>query len=284
MRLETVEVSLHGDCSHLLKRHADAAHFDRRITRSSRLVLNGETVGVYINIPRALLVDMRRVVRETKPVQSFRTNGVPTQSSVFGSLPRHAIRNDFCRFSEKSRKEPEHFVVAFEFANYVAKLYRKELPEAYARNLQLIRENVHPDWLPGDHPFTTCNFNINHAIRYHRDTGNFRNVFSNVLILKEGIEGGELVFSEFRIALAQDDGALGIFDGQKWVHGVLPIARKKPDGYRASIVFYALDSMRHCYPYAEEITRYQSVRTHREKERALNNPALRKMNNIDPEP
>jgi hypothetical protein len=149
------------------------------------------------------------------------------------------------------------------------------LPEAYDYNLKRIRESVHADWRPTNTPFTTCNFNVNHAIKYHRDSGNFKGVFSNVLILKDGIAGGQLVFPELGIAFEQADGALGIFDGQKWIHGVTALQKTKPNGYRASIVYYALSGMKDCYPYKEEVARYKKIRVVKEDDAALGNPKLR---------
>ena len=173
------------------------------------------------------------------------------------------MRVDFCRFSVSSKNEHKYFETSFKFAEYIDELYKAHLPEAREFNQEAIASTVHSDWRVNDTPFTTCNFNVNHAIKYHRDSGNFKDVFSNVLILKSGITGGELVFPEFGVAFEQSDCALGIFDGQHWVHGVMPIERQKADSYRASIVFYALAGMKNCYPYKAELERFKTKRTER---------------------
>jgi hypothetical protein len=187
------------------------------------------------------------------------------------------LRNDKCRFSKQTQEERKNFLDSFAFANHVAETYKAHLPDAYEFNRRVIAENINADWLPNDSPFTTCNFNINHAIKHHRDTGNFKNIFSNVLILKEGVIGGYLVFPELGIAFEQSDGALGIFDGQKWMHGVMPLSKVSKGGYRASIVFYALDGMKKCYPYKAEAERFAKIKTTRAQQRATGNAALRKM-------
>jgi hypothetical protein len=229
-----------------------------------------------LNLAASEIAAMRRVARSTKFSAGGRVRrGLPTQSSVFGSLPRNALRTDFCRFSQQSSKERENFASAFNYSERIAAIYKEHLPEAYEYNLKLLRENVHADWRPNETPFTTCNFNINHAIKYHRDNGNFRGVFSNVLILKDGVAGGQLVFPELGIAFEQADGALGIFDGQKWIHGVTNLQKKRPDGYRASIVYYALSGMKNCYPYKEETARFKKLRVKKEEERAGGNQKLK---------
>jgi hypothetical protein len=275
MKEINIKKQTQADC--LLKQIPKQTEFDEIIKEDTKILFNGEPVAIYINVPKHLLVGMRAIAKNTKFQKTQRTWGLPTQSSVFGALPRNPLRHDRCRFSGQSVLEKENFANAFEFGQHVGQLYAQHLPEAYRINKDLVEQNIHADWLPTEQPFTTCNFNINHAIKHHRDTGNFKNVFSNVLILKEGILGGLLVFPELRIAFEQSDGALGIFDGQRWMHGVTPITRIEKTGYRASIVFYALDGMRHCYPYKAEAQRFAKVKTTRATQRAKGNPVLKTM-------
>lgn len=275
--MKQIEITKIINCESLLRTIPTADQFDTLVSEDCTIFYQGKPVALYVNTPKGLLGKMRQIAKTTKFAKTARTWGLPTQSSVFGSLPRNPLRNDKCRFSKQTQEERKNFIDSFAFANHVAKVYRQHLPEAYEFNRRVITENISADWLPNDSPFTTCNFNINHAIKHHRDTGNFKNIFSNVLILKEGVVGGYLVFPELKIALEQSDGALGIFDGQKWMHGVTPLSRIAKNGYRASIVFYALDGMKKCYPYKEEAERFAKVKTTRAQQRATGNAALRKM-------
>ena len=112
-----------------------------------------------------------------------------------------------------------------------------------------------------------------HAIKYHKDAGNIKGSFSNVLILKEHCTGGELVLPDYRIALEQSDGALCIFKGQEEIHGVMPLKPYREDFYRASIVYYTLAQLQHCYPYKEEVTRLNIKKRER---------AVKRSKDIDP--
>lgn len=275
--MKTIEVKQLGNFDSLLKTIPTESHYDTVIKEDTVIKVCGKSIGVYVNIDKALLGGMRRVARDTKFTKTQRTWGLPTQSSVFGALPRNPLRNDRCRFSKQTNDERKNFAESFAFGEKVGELYKMYLPEEYEQNDKLIRENIDESWLPSGVPFTTCNFNVNHAIKYHRDTGNFKGVFSNVLILKEGVTGGLLVFPELKIAFEQSDGALGIFDGQKWIHGVTPIIQTKKTGYRASIVFYALEGMKKCYPYKAELQRFSQIKTKRALERAKGNPSLKAM-------
>ena len=150
-------------------------------------------------------------------------------------------------------------------------IYKTHLPEQFTHDLKTITENVNQDYLLKENqPFATANINVNHAIKYHKDTGNFRGNLSNVLILKNSILGGHLVFPEYGFALAQDDGFLAVFDGQNEIHGVMPITKYGDNPYRASIVYYTLENMKHCYPFAMEVERLKTLSTTRAKKRASN--------------
>jgi hypothetical protein len=240
--------------------------WSRLIRRDTRLVVDGRVIAVYVVLPDAITEPMRRVALTAEMSEGMRTHGLPVRSAIFGALPRIAIRQNYCRMTASSLKEAGHLEVVQRFSLTLSEIYARELPVEFERNLALVADQVEPDYIlrpPEERPspFTSCNFNLNHAIRYHQDTGNFRGVFSNVLILKRGVVGGFLVCPAFDLAFEQSDNALILFDGQAIVHGVTPIRRTNPHGYRCSTVFYALEAMRDCYPFAEELQRAREWRT-----------------------
>lgn len=255
----------------LIKQTPKRSDYDTLISEDTTFVKDGKKVGVYLKIEHPLINEIRKASLETKYVKTYRTNALPTQSSVFGALPRVAIRNDYCRFSAQTKSEGLNAQRLFTFMEVRTGIYREHLPDQFAHDLKTIKGNVDGDYLLKDNqPFATANINVNHAIKYHRDTGNFRGNLSNVLILKNAIIGGELVFPEYRFALAQDDACLAVFDGQNEIHGVMPIMESGDNPYRASIVYYTLENMKHCYPFAMEVERLKKVSTERAKRRANN--------------
>jgi hypothetical protein len=260
------------DCSHLIKRTPTKNEFNTIIDSNTLFIKNGVAVGLYIKIEHPLIKEIRKASLQTKYVKTYRTSkALPTQSSVFGSLPRIALRNDYCRFSSQTKSEKLNTQRLFTFMPYLTEIYEKYLPQQFMHDLQVINENVSTDYLLKENqPFATANINVNHAIKYHKDTGNFKGNLSNVLILKDGIIGGELVFPEYGFALAQDDSYLAIFDGQNEIHGCMPIMKTNENPYRASIVYYTLENMKHCYPYKMEVERLQKLSTQRANKRAEN--------------
>lgn len=222
-------------------------------------------LGVYLRLPPHVLKTMRHIAEHAKTTKGLRTYGLPMNSAIFGALPRIEIRQNYCRLTRNSVEQRELMAVVLDLAGDIAELYRKHLPGEYSRHLKMSVRDVLTEWLLPETPFSTVNFNLNHAIRYHRDRANQKGVMSNVIITRRNAEGGLLVLPEYRVALRQGDGALIIFDGQAVVHGVTPI-RFGEDGYRCSVVFYTLGGMKNCYPYAEEFERAKTDRTRIEDE------------------
>jgi len=259
------------DAKGLLKKTPKKTEFSEIISRDTIFTLDGEVVGLYINLPKKSLTGLRKCALDTHYVETYRTHkALPTKSSVFGALPRIALRNDFCRFSSKTFEERPINDELFKFQKTLCGIYAHFLPEQFQKDLDTVRGLVDDDYRLVDTPYTTININVNHAIKYHRDTGNVKGAFSNVLILKENCKGGELVLPEYGVALAQNDGALCIFKGQEEIHGVMPLQPEKDSFYRASIVFYTLAQLKHCYPYKQEVTRLQKKNTQRAMNRVKN--------------
>ncbi len=243
-----------------LKRTPDRSDYKELITKDTIFFENGKPVILYKIIPKAQLSKIRHLVFDSKFIKAHRTNGTPTQSAVFGALPRVTHRHNYCRYTANTKNQKELNNDIFYFAKLIDGIYKDLLPEQHDLNLQIVEESVEAEYIIKDTPFTTVNLNINHAIKYHRDTGNFKNVFSNVLILKDAVAGGFLVCPEFNIAFGQQDGALILFDGQNIIHGVTPIKMKHENAYRCSCVFYSLADMKNCYPYKMELERVKKWR------------------------
>ena len=270
--MKTFELVKIKNCEDLIKQTPCKSHYNKVLSEDTIFTKNGKKVGIYIKVKHPLISEIRKATLETKYVKTYRTNkALPTQSSVFGSLPRIAVRNDYCRYSAQTKSEKKNTQRLFTFMEVLTNIYKEYLPAQFEHDLNVISESVNDDYLlKSNQPFATANINVNHAIKYHRDTGNFRGNLSNVLILKDGIQGGELVFPEYGFALAQDDCFLAVFDGQNEIHGVMPIIKTKENPYRASIVYYTLENMKHCYPFEMEVERLKKVSTERARKRADN--------------
>lgn len=260
--METVELTVRTNCDSLIGKQP-LKPIGRVIGEPVTLTHEGQTIGVYQKLSPSLVRKLKQVSVETKSVKGKRLLGLPTSASIFGSLPRNPVRADYCRLSKNSLVESKLLGLVQACSREVCAVYQDLLPVQYEAQIEASNK-IKTDWKIEKTPFTTVNFNKNTAIKYHRDRANQSRVFSSVIILRSGITGGELVMPEFRVSLAQGDGFMLLFDGQSIIHGVCPINRVSSDGYRTSVVLYAMQQMENCYPFAEERERTKTQRTKKE--------------------
>jgi hypothetical protein len=125
--------------------------------------------------------------------------------------------------------------------------------------------------MPGS-VFTSGIVNQTSELTYHYDAGNFHGAWSCMMALSYDTEGGNLVFPAYRIALSVEENRLFMFNGSELLHGVSHIKKRTSRAYRYSIVFYALEAMKHCLEPCEEVKRARQsdiVRARRTPEERL---------------
>lgn len=252
------------------------ADYDELIDYECKIYDQGRLVCTYKKVTPEVQKILAYASVNSTAKKSQRTQGVVTNSSIFGSLPRVAIREDYCRYSGDTKKDPKMFALLSRAAQELWGVYKEDYPDM-STFFQEQANKIHPDWMKTGTPFSTININKNFAIKYHVDAGNVANVFSNVLISKKMAEGGYFVMPTYRVALAQDDGWLAIVDGVNVVHGVTPITFFSDSSYRNSFVFYTLDNLKHCQCKPDEISRMKIKATERAVKRMGGNADLVKL-------
>lgn len=138
-------------------------------------------------------------------------------------------------------------------------------PEIVADSRAEVAE-VLPEWKIGESNLWTSGVvNDTAQLPYHRDNFNYP-VWSAMPVLRRGVRGGHLHIPEYDLVIPCQDSYAVFFKGKDLVHGVTPITKKVPDGYRFSIVYYALRGMKDCYTHAVETAYGQRKRTERERD------------------
>lgn len=196
----------------------------------------------------------------------FRTNGMMTRSRTFGYAPRNTVRRDYCSTASLANEDAEAHAVLMEYADKVSRYYLQFNAELYQRHAQMT-DQVLPEYKIGSSVFTSGIVNKNNPLKYHFDKGNFKDVWSNMLVFKHKVQGGHLSVPEFDLGFELKDNSLLMFDGQNLLHGVTPIKMYAPDSHRYSVVYYALREMWKCEPLEDELTRFRRLRTERERRR-----------------
>ena len=244
---------------HLRRRRLDRAAYAGRAAQDSdyRLlvteptrILNAETgelVVVYVPLPDdvetgELVSALRRL-----PFPWFRrTKGLESRSHTFGSSPRIALHNPWCRQADMATYHPDTHALLVWMAPVVARLYEQHNPVLATRHSTLSRK-VLPDWHLEGTFFTSGIANRDSTMAYHTDTGNFPGVWSAMLAFTRDVHGGHLVLPAYDVALEVADRTVSLFDGQSLLHGVTRVVRTEPLGsYRFTVVYYSLEQMCHC--------------------------------------
>lgn len=202
-----------------------------------------------------------------KYTKNYRTDGLQTTSKIFGYNPRNILRKDYCSVSALARENPIIHERILAGGALAAKYYALHNQKLYAEHLATTREKIVPEWQLPEVPFTSGIINDNNPLCYHFDSGNFKNVWSAMIVLKHKIAEGYLAMPEYDVMCEVANHSIFYFDGQGILHGVTPIKKLAPDSRRFSLVYYSLQAMWNCQPLREEIARIRMLREQREQKR-----------------
>lgn len=244
-------------------------HAETMVSKDTVVYIDGLPQILYINLDFDLS-DLLWAVKQIKYQKSTRTAGMVSTSATFGYMPRRALLQDFCHSSNLQTKSPQAAYILEETAGKLAEIYQQHFPSVYAAHKEVAEVNILPEWRMGEGNsiFSSGIVNKDNQLPYHKDAGNFPGVYSNMVGLKHGIQGGHLICPEFGLKFEISDGSLLIFNGQEILHGVSPIKKMSADAYRYTVVYYTMQQMWKCLPMPEEIKRIRRVKTSREQKRA----------------
>lgn len=226
----------------------------------------GEPVLAYL--PIAGKAELRRAVMNIPYGHTSRANGIQNVSRTFGYAPRKPVHGrDGCRLTHMARIVPAEHSVLEEWAVNLEGMLEEIAPEVVKRDRETMTA-VLPDWRIGESNLWTSGVvNRSSSLPYHRDGFNFP-TWSAMPVLRRGMDGGYLRVPEYELTLACRDGYAVFFPGHQLVHGVTPMSPTREDGYRYSVVYYALRGMKDCFTYAVETAHAKRSRTAREREMA----------------
>jgi hypothetical protein len=262
---------------HVNRKTLDLKEYTYRVAKSDdcqtvvaepAIIYEGDRIKIVYCEMEENLLDLVQALKSVNYERSFRTGGLPTNSRIFGYSPRSTLRKDFCSTTSLSTQFPKEHATICARAKVADKYYDRWNPTLHRDHEIITDHKVLPEWHLEDSVFTSGIVNKNNPLRYHFDTGNFKDVWSAMMVFKGGVEGGGLNVPEYDIHFTLKDHSLLMFDGQGLLHGVTPFKLTRPDGYRYSIVYYSLRQMWNCLPPKAEVDRIRKVKTEREFKRA----------------
>jgi hypothetical protein len=226
-----------------------------------------EPVLAYLPVPDTAA--LRRAVRgiEFSPTGGqVRANGIRNASRTFGYAPRRPVyRQDGCRVTALEVDYPSAHHAVLAYATRLRAVLEEVAPGVVDAGRKTMTE-VDADWKVGESDLWTSGvINSSSRLPYHTDAMNFP-VWSAMPVLRRAMDGGYLSVPEYDLVLPCRDGWGVFFPGYQLVHGVTPMSPTRPDGYRYSLVYYALRGMQDCFTYAVEREHARTRRTERERE------------------
>lgn len=258
------------DFNNYVKRSALESDYTKLIDHSCVLVEDGEVRVIYKELDEEGF-DSAEIIEALKAIkydEGERTGGLKTVSRIFGYTPRNTVRADFCHTTSLAHDHPEEHSIVCGYGKKVADLYAEHNPDMYGKHTEEAKTRVKDEWRIEDTPFTSGIINKNNPLKYHFDSGNFKQVNSCMLAFKHKVRGGYLAIPEYDLALRIANNSITIFDGQSLLHGVTPIHELAEDSHRFTVVYYSLERMWKCLPVDEEIARIRNIKTKREHARA----------------
>lgn len=266
------ELQLHRkqiDLSQFVKRSAQEADYDTFID-DDVVAIDADTKQVIFVHTRLDFPDkdIMWALDRVKYQEGKRTAGLKSTSRIFGYNPRNTVRKDYCSSVSLALEQPLEHAVVCKYGIQIAELYSKFTPETYAKHREIVESKVLDEWSIRDTPFTSGIINKNNPLKYHFDSGNFKNVYSCMAVFKKDIRGGFLSLPEYGVGLSLPHNSVFMFDGQSVLHGVTPITKTSPSSTRYSIVYYSLQQIWNCLPLSEEVARIRNKKTLRERNRA----------------
>lgn len=225
----------------------------------------GEAIVYLARMERGPLGELRRALLNYPKSVSFRAGGFRNTAAGFGYTARNPVlRREGCRGCVGIGQAPDaHFTIA-STAGVLAGMLRDALPEQAAADIALVHGAVHPDWLlDSGAPWTSGVVNWLSPLPYHYDRNNF-DAWSAMPVVRREVSGGHLHIPALGLVIDCRDGDVLFFNGNRHMHGVTPMRRTRPSGYRISAVYYPVARMAKCLPAAQELARGRAKRSGRE--------------------
>jgi len=221
-------------------------------------------------LPLGDVAPLRRTVLDIPySTNTPRAGGWFNISRTFGYAPRRPVYGrEGCDDTRLWSERPEGHAILQHYAHIVRDRLFEIFPDVAAADQNtMANSGVMEEWRLGETNWTSGVVNRSSALPYHRDGFNFP-VWTAMPVLRRHMKGGYLHIPEYDAVVASRDGWAVFFPGYELVHGVTPLKPTRKDGYRYSVVYYALKGMKDCFTHAIEQKYALTKRTERERDMA----------------
>lgn len=177
-------------------------------------------------------------------------------SGVAGYFDR-TTRFPNCRLTAFNKHHMDKFIEAYPIIRFVDAQYEKLMPVEYKRQRKMADKTSRDFTIP-DTSFTTITVNKNYRTAIHKDAGDYKEGFGNLVALRKGLyEGCHLTLPRWGVAFDMRNGDLLLMDVHQW-HGNTPMIKVDHNAVRLSLVMYYREGMKHCGTMREELKRVKN--------------------------
>lgn len=180
----------------------------------------------------------------------------PVDSGIVGYFDRKA-RTPYCRMTAFTARNFAKFKMAYPMVSLVNAYYRLLMPREFNRQLTMCAKTS-PDFVIPSTVFTTITVNKNYRTAVHKDSGDFKGGFGNLVAMRKGyFEGGILCLVRWGVGFDLQNGDLLLMDVHQW-HANTPLKLIDPKATRLSLVMYYRENMVKCGSAKEELLRVKN--------------------------
>ena len=214
-------------------------------------------------LKRSLLPDYANDFSKHKKLNHFRISGYwskETGKFVNNSLGNSSMSNIIgyfdkpdrnikvnappCRETAFTSQQVDKWKRVIPLIQEIDKQFKKLIPDRHKAQLKRARKT--PKFQIKDTSFSTVTINYNWRTALHKDAGDYKKGFGNLVILEEGkYEGGEIGFPQFKVAVDVRHCDFIAMDVHEW-HSNTKIIPKTKDYTRLSLVSYLRENMIKC--------------------------------------
>lgn len=167
--------------------------------------------------------------------------GKNANSGIIGYIDNQNLSRP-CRMTQFTKDHFKLYAQGVPFIMRIDECFNEVLPDVHA--IQLTQASSTPFHINGT-AFSTVTVNYNFRTAIHKDSGDFKKGFGNLVVCQDGVAGGLLLFPRYKLAIQLLTGDFLAMDVHEY-HCNSPIEVLRPSGYRLSFVCYLRERMVKC--------------------------------------
>lgn len=168
--------------------------------------------------------------------------GTSANTGVMGYIDNIGMKRP-CRMTQFTKNHFQQYKKGIPFIQCIDDCFRETMPQHHKLQHDVARTN---EFHIEETSFSTVTVNYNFRTALHKDSGDFRQGFGNLVVCKENVSGGEILFPQYKLAIDMSTGDFIAMDVHEFHCNAPIIQYPNSNGFRLSFVCYLRDRMIEC--------------------------------------